>query len=202
MSVLCILRGGHLEAVNHWSRHATPRAFCHVLLNGPSGAGVYRAFDEDAIVAAGLDNQISIFGHPTLGDPAVVVANARNPDGSLLHVYNWADVPDPMSVEAFLMLRDIELYLPGHIEGYLNIWSNRVDEGDGEITRRRAVGLRLSDASWIDGIRPSFLSWRDDQQTSQEIPDDFRSTPGGALRYRAADMVVPPVIQYAEAETP
>jgi hypothetical protein len=211
MSILAVLRGGTLQATPMWSRHATPRAFTHVVANGVRGQGIYRAIDEAAAVAA----NVLVFGHPALGNiPAITL----QPDGvTPMHIYNWRQVPlsmpyadiaalTPEELEAlgrpvvaeeqFAELENIELFIPGHITKMLTGVTVRYDDGDGQVVRREFTAIEISDVAFLDAIKPQFIDWRSDTQAPSEIPDWYRSSPGGPLRYNQADMLDVPVYEW------
>jgi hypothetical protein len=210
MSVLAVLRGGQLSATPMWSRHATPRKFTHVIANGVKGAGIYRAIDEAA-------TGVYVLGHPTLGQPPPMTLH---PDGvSLMHVYNWIQVPLSMtqaeiealtpeelsalgrpviSAEQFAISQNVELFVGGWITKLLNGETIRYDDGDGQIIRRKFCALELDDATFLDAISPQFIDWRSDTQAPSEIPDWYRSSPGGPLRYRQSDMIETVVFTWSD----
>jgi len=112
-----LIKGGHIEnAVNLWSRHATPKRFVHLLLRGVSGRGVLNNVDP---AATGL----FIFGHPTLGNWTSVPSQFKLVGGTVGHAYSGItpDVPPaPMSAEDFSALNIVELYVLGHIRAFIN----------------------------------------------------------------------------------
>lgn len=146
-----LLRGAHISGVVRlWSRHATPRAFTHLIVQGPTGRAILGAIDP---AAPGL----FVVGHPTLGDWSRVPALCKRPDdGGVLHAFAGMTPDDggsPLTVAEFAALDAVELYVAGHLRRYVN-GRDRLGVP--------ILGLDLTDATLLDAIDPAVVVWRSD----------------------------------------
>lgn len=141
-----LLKGGHLDnAVNVWTRHASPVALCHVIVSGASGRQFLNHVDE---TAAGL----FVVGHPTLGDWSAVPALAKTVEGHTLHRYmGHPETPiDPLSSEEFAALNILEIWFRGHMTKYANGWKRNGGE---------FCGFAWSANTLRDALLPTAIAW-------------------------------------------
>lgn len=175
--VRAIIRGGHIDnCVRCWTRHATPRAFTHLIV-GRDGQAVLGAVDP---AASGL----FVFGHPTLGLWSTVPAPAKREDGGVLHSFAGVtpdmptdpeDIVDPLTGETttaaqqFAARASVELYVAGHVTRFVNGTAS-----DGT----RYCGMALTDATFLDSIKPALVEWRSDVTPWGEAPSKFKRADG------------------------
>jgi hypothetical protein len=188
VSIKAILRGGHIDnCVRLWTRHATPVAITHMIV-GRDGKAFLNAVDPGA-------TGLFVFHHPTLGDWSAVPAKAKREDGGVLHVYAGVtpdDGGEPLSEEEFAGLASVELYVRGHVEKFINGVAR-----DGT----RYCGLVLTDATFLDAIKPSVVEWRSDVTPWVEAPDKFKRA-DGSPRVDPDDVQQTAVVQWVEPVEP
>ena len=164
-----LIRGAYVDhAINLWTRHATPRAVCHLILGPVSGRGFLDAVDP---AAAGL----FIFGHSTLGDWSSIPALYKSTAGGPLHEYAGVTPDDggtPLSAEDFAAQSTVELLVLGHVKRYAN--------GSTQRPRRKFLALEITSGEFMAAIDPNFIVW----QTGEDwgaVSDDYKNKSGGPL---------------------
>ena len=163
-----LLRGAHIHgAVRLWSRHATPRAFSHLIVTGASGKALLNGIDP---AATGL----FVFRHPTLGDWSAVPSQFKAPDGSVLHQFAGVtplDGGEPLTAAEFTALETVELYVLGHVRRYVNGHAR----GGALI-----LGLDLTASTLLDAIVPTAVVWRSDGTTPwADVDERYKRLDGG-----------------------
>lgn len=181
-----LLRGCHLVgAVRLWSRHATPRAFSHLLLTGPTGRALLSALDP---VAAG----VFAFGHPTLGDWSGAPAQFKQPDGSVLHQFAGVtplDGGEPLEAEDYAARDTLELYVLGHVERYASGYSR------GGVP---LLGLQLTTSTLLAAINPAAIVWRSDGAVAwADVSTTFKRA-DGSPRVNLDRARTTPIISYVD----
>lgn len=168
MAIKAIIKGCKIDnCVRCWTRHATPRAFTHMIVSGPSGRAALNHIDVEA-------EGLFVFRHPDLGDWATVPAlGKREADGGVLHAFAGVtpdDGGEQLDAEEFAGLDAVELYVAGHVERFING------------TRRDGqpfVGLSLTDATLLDSIVSGAVVYRSDQDAWALVDAAYKSDSGG-----------------------
>lgn len=181
-----LIRGAHLVgAVRLWSRHATPRAFSHLLLTGPTGRALLNALDP---AAAG----VFAFGHPTLGDWGGVPALFKRPDGGVLHVFAGGtpdDGGEPLEAEDYAARDTVELYVLGHVERYASGYAR------GGVP---LLGLQTTTATLLDALAPAAIVWRSDSAVAwADVSTTFKRV-NGKPRVDLDTARTTPIVSYVD----
>ncbi len=143
-----IKRGTIDHAVTCWTRHATPRAFSHLILSSVSGRQFAAHIDH---TATGL----FAFGHPSsYGDWDALTDLAKTPTGTPLHTFAGQTDTEQLALAEWEALPAVEFYLQGRI----------VKLGNGTRSDGKpfcGIVVREVDGALLDALADG-LAWRSD----------------------------------------
>ena len=176
--IKAIVKGFRIDAaVPHWSRHATPVAFTHLCVSGPTGRAILTGLDPAAV-------GLFVFGHPTLGQWTAVPAFYKRPDGGPLHVFAGVtpDMPaDPAPIvdpetgqtvtvaQQFAAKNAVELYVRGHLVRHTSR-----SAGDDSLY----VAMGLTNATLLNAIKPAAIVYRSDTMLWADVPARYKKANG------------------------
>ena len=173
--IKAICKGFRIDAaVRLWSRHATPIAFTHLCVSGPTGRAILTGLDP---AATGL----FVFGHPTLGDWSKVPALYKRPDGGVLHVFAGVTPDDggaPLTADEFAAKNAVELYVRGHLLRHTSR-----SAGDDSLY----VAMGLTSAALLNAIKPTAIIYRSDTMQWADVPAAYKR-PNGTPRVDPDDL--------------